>query len=261
MIFAAGRGERMRPLTDHLPKPLLSAGGRALIEWHLDRLARIGVTEVVINTAHLATRIVETLGDGSRYGLRIVYSHEGEQALETGGGLLHALPLLGEAPFLLVNGDVWSDFEFDRLPREPEGWAHLVLVDNPTHHPDGDFWLDAEGRVHDQRPTPELGHASHADATIDDVVIESPRRLTFAGIGVYRPQILLGWRGVIGHAPGARTLPPRFPLAPLLRAAMRLGRIRGEQHRGAWTDVGTPQRLAELDAAVRAQALPAAFRT
>ena len=225
LIFAAGLGERMRPLTDHTPKPLLVAGGKPLIAWHLERMAAAGVREVVINTSWLADQFPQVLGDGSRWGVKITYSYEGTTPLETGGGMLHALPLLGDAPFLLVNGDVWTDFDFARLPREPAGLAHLVLVDNPTHHPHGDFRLDADGRV-------------HADGA---------PRLTFAGIGVYRPQLLARWREAIGPAPGADAVPPRFPIAPLLRAAMGRASVTGEHHSGRWTDVGTPERLAELN--------------
>ena len=224
LVFAAGLGERMRPLTDTTPKPLLDAGGRPLVAWHLERLAAAGVRDVVLNTSWLASRFPATLGDGSRWGLRLHYAYEGDTPLETGGGMLHALPLLGDAPFLAVNGDIWCDFDFGGLPREPEGDAHLVLVDNPDHHPDGDFILDSVGRVHDHgRP-----------------------RLTFAGIGVYRPTLLDGWAKAVGDAPGAADTPPRFKLAPLLRAAMARGAITGEHHRGRWTDVGTPMRLAAL---------------
>jgi len=221
LVFAAGLGERMRPLTDTTPKPLLEAGGKPLVAWHLERLAAAGVRDVVLNTSWLADRFPATLGDGSRWGLRLHYAFEGDVPLETGGGMLHALPLLGDAPFLAVNGDIWCDFDFARLPREPAGDAHLVLVDNPAHHPDGDFALDGDGHV-------------HADGA---------PRLTFAGIGVYRPSVLAGWRDVVGDAPGARAEPPRFRLAPLLRAAMARGTVSGEHHRGRWTDVGTPERL------------------
>lgn len=231
MLLAAGRGERMRPLTDTVPKPLLPVAGKPLLVWHLERLAALGIGEVVVNLSHLAGAIRERLGDGRPWGLRIRYSDEGEPPLETGGGLLQALPLLGDAPFLLVNGDVWSDLDFGTLPREPEGLAHLVLVDNPEHHPAGDFWLAAGGRVEDGASVPDPG----------------ARRLTYAGIGVFRPGILTGWRSVIGHAPGARATPPRFPLAPLLRAAMRAGEVSGRHHAGAWSDVGTPERLAALE--------------
>ncbi|MBS7456726.1 N-acetylmuramate alpha-1-phosphate uridylyltransferase MurU [Coralloluteibacterium stylophorae] len=230
LILAAGKGERMRPLTAHTPKPLLEVGGKPLIVWHLERLAALGVREVVVNTAWLAPRLVEALGDGARWSLRIAWAHEGAEPLETGGAFLHARPLLGDGPFIAVNGDIWSDFDFARLPRAPRGDAHLVLVDNPAHHPDGDFALAADGRV-DAAGAP---------------------RLTFAGIGVYRPQLLEGWRGTIGAEPGAGLDPPRFRLAPLLRAAMRAGRVDGVHHRGRWTDVGTPERLHELDARLRA---------
>lgn len=224
LVFAAGLGERMRPLTDHTPKPLLEAGGRPLMAWHLERLAAAGIREVVVNTSWLAPRFPEVLGDGDRWGLRIHYAHEGDTPLETGGGMLHALPLLGDAPFLAVNGDIWCDLDFARLPSRPDGEAHLVLVDNPGHHPGGDFALDASGRV-------------HADGA---------PRLTFAGIGVYRPALLERWREAVGDAPGAGGAPPRFRLAPLLRAAMGRGAVSGEHHRGRWTDVGTPARLQAL---------------
>lgn len=224
LVFAAGKGERMRPLTDHTPKPLLPVRGKPLIVWHLERLAAAGVGDVVVNIAWLAECFEPALGDGSRWGLRLHYSREGAEPLETGGGMLHALPLLGDAPFLAVNGDIWCDLDFATLPREPRGLAHLVMVDNPDHHPRGDFALDEHGRLHgDGEP-----------------------RLTFAGIGVYRPALLAGWRDTIGPAPGADETPPRFKLAPLLRAAMARGEVDGRHHRGAWTDVGTPERLAAL---------------
>ena len=209
LIFAAGRGERMRPLTDMTPKPLLKVGGKRLIEWHLESLAKAGVRDVVINTSHLAEQFPAALGDGARWGLHIAYSYEGPEPLETGGGMLRALPLLGADPFVAVNGDIFTDFDFSTLPQNPAGLAHLVLVDNPEHNLRGDFALE-HGLVHDER------------------------RLTFAGIGVYRPELLAG------HAPG------KFALAPVLRAAMCDGVVSGEHYRGAWSDVGTPQRLAEL---------------
>ncbi|HRQ65723.1 MAG TPA: nucleotidyltransferase family protein [Xanthomonadaceae bacterium] len=235
LILAAGRGERMRPLTESTPKPLLEAGGRRLIEWHLERLAVAGVRDVVINTAHLAAQIHEALGDGARYGIAIRYSHEGDEPLETGGGMLHALAHLGDAPFIAVNGDIWTDFDFARLPWMPAGLAHLVLVDNPAQHPRGDFMLAACGRVSDD---------------------EAGARLTFAGIGVYRPALLDDWRAIIGEHAGAQRTPPAFPLAPLLRAAMRRGLVSGEHHRGAWTDVGTPERLAALQESLGRQRQP-----
>lgn len=219
MILAAGRGERMRPLTDHTPKPLLQAGERRLIEYHLDALARAGFVDVVINHAHLGAQIEQALGDGSRYGVRIRYSPEGEKALETGGGIFRALPLLGDGPFLVVNGDVWTDYPFAQIPREPAGLAHLVLVDNPPQHPQGDFAL--------------VGSLMRNDG---------PERLTFSGIGVYRPELF------------ANCVPGAFPLAPLLRRAAEAGQVGGEHYRGRWMDIGTPERLAQLDRLLRAGA-------
>jgi MurNAc alpha-1-phosphate uridylyltransferase len=231
LIFAAGKGERMRPLTERTPKPLLEVGGKPLIAWHLEKLAALGVRDVVINTSWLAEQFPASLGDGSRWGLRLHYSYEGAEPLETGGGMLHALSLLGTAgePFLAINGDIWTDYDFARLPRELSGLAQLVLVENPDHNARGDFALDADGRVHS----------------------DGAARLTFAGIGVYRPELLNGWRDVIGDAPGAGDVPPRFKLVPLLRAAMARGDVTGERYEGAWTDVGTRERLLELNAKVR----------
>ena len=229
LIFAAGLGERMRPLTDHTPKPLLRVGGKPLIAWHLEKLAAAGVNYVVINTSHLAEQFPEALGDGSRWGLRIRYAYEGPIPLETGGGMLNALPLLGSEPFLVVSGDVWCDADFGRLPAEPRGLVHLLLTDNPAHHPGGDFRLDATGQVHgDGEP-----------------------RLTYSGIGVFRRELLDDWAGAVGAAAGADAKPPRFRLRPLLVKAMARGQIDGTHHRGAWTDVGTPERLAELEDGLR----------
>jgi N-acetyl-alpha-D-muramate 1-phosphate uridylyltransferase len=229
LIFAAGLGERMRPLTDRTPKPLLPVGGKPLIVWHLEKLAAAGVHYVVINTSHLAEQFPDTLGDGSRWGLRIRYAYEGPTPLETGGGMLNALPLLGSAPFIAVNGDIWCDVDFAALPSEPAGLAHMLLVDNPPQHPHGDFALDAHGTVHD----------------------DGDARLTFSGMGVYRQELLQGWREVIGNVAGTDMQPPRFRLTPLLRAAMANDAISGSHYRGAWTDVGTPQRLAQLEAELR----------
>jgi MurNAc alpha-1-phosphate uridylyltransferase len=226
LILAAGLGERMRPLTDTTPKPLLHAGGKPLIEWHLEKLAALGVREVVINTSWLAAQFPETLGDGSRWDMRLHYAYEGPTPLETGGGLWNALPLLGDAAFMAVNGDIWTDYDFARLPREPIGDAHLVMVDNPPQHPGGDFALQGT-RVQADLPTHQ--------------------RLTFSGIGLYRSSLFNGWQSVIGTAPGADAHPPRFRLAPLLLAAMARNAVSGEHHRGAWTDVGTPGRLAQLN--------------
>ena len=229
LILAAGLGERMRPLTNTMPKPLLAVGGKPLIAWQLEKLAAIGVEEVVINTSWLAEQFPQTLGDGARWGLKLHYSHEGATPLETGGGMWNALPLLGDDLFLAVNGDIWSDFDFARLPKQLDADAHLVLVDNPDHNPRGDFALR------------------------DDEHVESDgaNRLTFAGIGVYRPSLFEHWREIVGATQGVETSPPRFNLAPLLRAAMQRGRVAGEHHRGCWTDVGTPARLTQLDAELR----------
>lgn len=211
MILAAGRGERMRPLTDHTPKPLLPAGGRPLIEHTLAALVRAGYTEIIVNTAHLGEQIQRHLGDGENFGARISYSPEGE-ALETGGGIRQALPLLGAGPFLVVNGDIATDFPFGRLRERPEDLAHLVLVPNPPHHAAGDFGLEGE-----------------------QVLATAAERYTFSGIGVYRPELF------------AERPPGRFPLAPLLRAAMAEGRVSGELYRGLWMDIGTVERLAAYD--------------
>lgn len=236
LIFAAGLGERMRPLTNHTPKPLLEAGGKRLIEWHLEKLAAIGVRDVVVNTSWLADQFPKTLGDGSRWGLSLHWSYEGGTPLETGGGMLHALPLLGDEPFLLVNGDIWTDYDFARLPRQIDGDAHLVLVDNPPQHPRGDFELDTgTGRV-------SFGDGAEGERPPAGAKI----RLTYAGLGIYRSSILRDWRAIVGDVPGADEQPPRFKLPPLLRAAMSRGHVTGEHHPGRWTDVGTPERLATL---------------
>lgn len=229
MIFAAGRGERMRPLTDVTAKPLLEVGGRRLIEWHLQKLAALGIRDVVINTSHLAAQFPQTLGDGSRWGLHIHYLDEGPVPLETGGGMLNALPSLGSDPFLLVNGDVWTDLDFAKLPEQPRGDAHLVLVDNPPHHADGDFALADDGAVQ----------------------AEGAARLTYAGIGVFRPGLFRNWRAIVGKVDGVDLRPPRFRLLPLLVDAMHRGAVSGQHHSGRWVDVGTPQRLGELDAGLR----------
>jgi MurNAc alpha-1-phosphate uridylyltransferase len=215
MLLAAGRGERMRPLTDTTPKPLLRIGGQTLIERHIHALARAGITELVINHAHLGEQLVAALGDGHGCGVSIAWSAESGGALETGGGIFNALPLLGEAPFLVVNTDVWTDFPFAGLPAGIDGLAHLVMVDNPEHHPGGDFSLSA-GRL-SQR---------------------GPAMLTFSGIGVYHPALFAGC------SPGA------FPLAPLLRRAMDAGQVSGEHYRGVWFDIGTPERLEAVNRVV-----------
>lgn len=219
IILAAGRGERMRPLTDHTPKPLLRAGGKALIEHHLEALAAAGFRDVVINLAYRGDQIAEALGNGDAYGLRLGYSREGDTPLETGGGIHHALDLLGDEPFVVVNGDVWTDYPLARLRHGPDGLAHLVLVDNPPHHPGGDFALDG-----------------------DRLRTEGDTCLTYSGIGIYRPELFAGCE------PGV------FALAPLLREAMAAGRVSGEHYRGAWMDIGTPDRLEALDARLSAVA-------
>ena len=219
MILAAGRGERMRPLTDHRPKALLPVAGRPLIIWHIERLAAAGIHDLVINHAHLGEQIEDALGDGSAWGVRIRYSAEGEgRALETGGGILRALPLLGDGPFLVINADVWCDFDLTRLDLPNGTKAHLVMVDNPRHHPEGDFHL-AGGLLH----------------------VAGQPRLTFSGIGAYSPTLFAG------REAGS------FPLAPLLREAMQEASVSGEHHRGHWMDIGTPQRLAELERLLVAQ--------
>jgi N-acetyl-alpha-D-muramate 1-phosphate uridylyltransferase len=221
IILAAGRGERMRPLTDAKPKALLEAGGKPLIIRHIEKLAAAGVREIVINHAHLGAQIERALGDGARYGVIISYSRE-EQALETAGGIANALALLGGDAFAAVNADVYSEFDYSRLVAaatglKPAALAHLVLVDNPEHNVLGDFALD-EGRL------------------IDDGM-----RLTFSGIAVYRPGLFAGiTRGT------------KVPLAPLLREQIAAGHVLGEHYRGRWCDVGTPQRLAALNRALTA---------
>jgi len=218
MVLAAGRGERMRPLTDREPKPLLRVGGKRLIEFHLERLAAAGFHQVVINTAWLGDLIEETLGNGARYGLAITYSHERPEALETGGGIHRALPLLGSEPFLIVNGDVWTDIDFGALRTlRAQALAHLVLVPNPPQHARGDFRLE-QGLV-------EEGEG---------------QRYTYSGIGVFRPALF------DGCAPG------KFPLLPLLRKAIAARRLSGELHRGRWFDIGTVERLNALDAELAA---------
>lgn len=251
LIFSAGLGERMRPLTETTPKPLLAVGGKPLIAWHLEKLAALGIREVVINLSWLAGRFLETLGDGESFGLRLHYVYEGPAPLETGGGMWNALGLLAEdgtSPFIAVNGDIWTDYDFTRLPQVPTGLAHLVLVDNPDHNPRGDFTLLPDASLRSAGP---LGAEAASQANIG-------QRLTFSGIGVYRPQLLTDWRRIIGDAPGADAEPPRFKLAPLLREAMTINTgserqgVTGEHHRGRWTDVGTPERLRALDAELTA---------
>ncbi len=239
LIFAAGKGERMRPLTDHTPKPLLHVGGKALIVYHLEKLASIGVKDVVINTSWLAEQFALQLGDGSRWGLHLHYSYEGTEPLETGGGMLKALPMLGDPPFIAVNGDIWTDIEFSVLPREPAGLAHLVLVDNPAHHRQGDFGFVQDS---DSSKTDPLNvHGKLLAKT------NASTCLTFAGIGIYRPELLSHWQRIVDGAAGSELNPPRFKLAPLLFNAIDQDLINGTHYRGQWTDVGTPERLKALE--------------
>jgi len=214
-ILAAGRGERMRPLTDHTPKPLLIAGGKPLIVWHLERLAAAGFREIVINHAHLGAQIEQALGDGSRWGLKIRYSPEPPGALETAGGIANARPLLGEQPFLVVNGDVYCDWDFRQAQQLADRAAHLVMVANPAHHAGGDFSLDGK-RV---------------------IYANGEQTLTYAGIGVFSPSFFAGIK--------AGTV---MKLRPLLDTAIATCTLSGERYDGRWVDVGTPLRLAELDA-------------
>lgn len=216
MILAAGKGERLRPLTLHTPKPLICAGGVPLIEYHLRALAAAGFTEIVINHAWLGQQIEDHLGDGSRFGVSIRYSPEGEP-LETGGGIFKALPLLGTEPFAVVNGDIWTDYDFGALRQPLTGLAHLVLVDNPAHHPTGDFCLNGK--------------------QVEDGVSGSDT-LTYSGIAVLHPELF------------RECTPGAFKLAPLLRKAMVAGQVTGERLLGHWVDVGTHERLAEVESLI-----------
>ena len=217
MILAAGRGERMRPITDTVPKALVSVGGRPLIAWHLAALARAGIREVVINLSWLGERLRAALGAGAAFGVRITYSEEGPVPLETGGGIFRALPLLGPQPFMVLSGDIWTDIDFGRVQLEPAAHAHLVLIPNPPHHPRGDFGLEGDLVLH-----------------------RDSERLTYANVGVYRPEFFAGCP------------PGRFPLLQPLNRAIAARLVRGEVHRGEWCDVGTPERLAQLEARLSA---------
>jgi N-acetyl-alpha-D-muramate 1-phosphate uridylyltransferase len=217
MLLSAGRGERLRPITDTLPKPLVQVGGKPLIAWHLAALARAGVRDVVINLSWLGEQLRAALGDGREFGVRIAWSEEGPVPLETGGGIFRALPLLGAEPFLVVNSDIWTDRTFSGLDLPSDAHAYLVLVPNPPQHPRGDFGLEA-----------------------DVVVNRDAGRFTYCGVGLFRPEFFNG------------CLDGRFPLLPLLNRAIGARRVRGEVYRGQWSDVGTAERLAELDAHLRA---------
>jgi MurNAc alpha-1-phosphate uridylyltransferase len=218
MVLAAGRGERLRPITDTLPKPLVPIAGKPLIAYHLEALARARIREVVINLSWLGEKIRTALGDGGRYGVSIAYSEEGPTPLETGGGIHRALGLLGAEPFLVVNADVWTDMDFSRVPAIDDGAdARLMLAPNPPHHPRGDFGLEG-----------------------DFIVAGEAERFTYTGIGIFRPQLFEG------------CVPGKFPLLPLLQRALAARRLRGELYRGEWLDIGSPDRLAQLDARERA---------
>ena len=214
MILAAGRGERMRPLTDTTPKPLLEAGNKRLIEYHLTNLANAGFKDVVINVAWLGQQIIDTLGNGEKYSLNIIYSNEGDQALETGGGIFNALELLGEEPFLVINGDVWTDYPLEKLYDYPlKDKAHLVLVNNPAHNPEGDFSI-TEGRL----------------------VEGESEKYTFSGLGVYSPSFF------------ETSDKGKYPLAPMIRNYINKNKISAELYQGKWMDIGTKERLENLSA-------------
>ncbi len=213
MILAAGRGERLRPLTDERPKPLIEVAGKSLIEYHIENLAQAGIEDIIINTAWLAEKIHQQLGDGSNYDVNIFYSDEGE-ALETAGGIINALPLLGDEAFLVVNGDIWCDFDFSTLPKlDDDKEAHLVLVDNPAHNAGGDFAL-------------QHGLIKNSGDTM----------YTFSGIGIYRPAFFSAQKKGIS------------PLAPIIREKCEKDLVSGQIHSGRWTDVGTIERLQQLEA-------------
>lgn len=220
MVMAAGRGERLRPLTDTVPKPLAPVAGKPLILYHLEALAKAGIQDVVINLSWLGDRIKAALGDGHDYGVRIHYSEEGPVPLETAGGIFNALPWLGPGPFLVVNGDVWTDIDFGRLALDDAADALIVLVPNPAHNPRGDFALDG-GAVLER-----------------DSVRQS---YTYSGVGIYRPEFFSGC------APG------KFPLLPLLQRAIAARRLHGQLHQGEWFDIGSIERLRELDNRVRSR--------
>ncbi|AMK75703.1 MULTISPECIES: N-acetylmuramate alpha-1-phosphate uridylyltransferase MurU [Methylomonas] len=212
MILAAGRGERMRPLTDHTPKPLLKAAGKTLIEYALENLAAAGFSEIVINIAHLGNQIKDYCGNGERWNVSIAYSDEGDTALETAGGIVKALPLLGDKPFLVLNADIVCDYPLANLRAKAIDLAHLVMINNPSHHPEGDFSLNTSGLLSEQ----------------------GSDKLTFSGIGVYHPKLFEN----IPATP--------LKLKPVLNRGMQLQRISGEKFSGLWMDIGTPERLRTL---------------
>mgnify|MGYP006413305075 CR=1 FL=1 len=211
MILAAGRGERMRSLTDHCPKPLLKISGKPLIEYHLESLKCAGIEEIIINHAYLGEKIENALGKGHQFGVNISYSAEGDNGLETGGGITKALPLLGESPFIVINADIWTNYDFNQLT-SISSLAHLVLVENPAHHPQGDFGL-----------TNKL------------VTNQAAEQFTFSGIGVYHPELFKNCQ------------PVKFKLAPLLRKTIEQQKVTGELFQGDWSDIGTPERLLDIE--------------
>lgn len=213
MILAAGRGERMRPLTDKTPKPLLKANGKAIIQYTIEQLVTAGFTDIVINTAHLGQQIIDVLGTGKQFGASILYSDEADQALETAGGIIKALPLLGNEPFLVVNGDIAHRYDFKKIHLQPSKLAHLILIPNPAHHPEGDFHLNSNGLISEQ------GQPAY----------------TYSGIGLYSPKLF------------EKSTLEKLKLGPLLRGKMSQNKISGELFNGFWMDIGTPERLLELD--------------
>jgi len=223
MILAAGLGTRMRPLTDKIPKPLLSVGGAPLIVHHLLRLQGAGFTEIIINVSHLGEQIKYALGSGEKYGVKIVYSHE-EEPLESGGGILKALPLLGSDPFLLVNGDIWCDFNFENFFLLDNFLSRVLLVENPEHHPSGDFYLDVGKPIQNQSDIFKVYSSGSAQYTY-----------TFSGVSILSPEMF------------EHQKPGMFSLVPLLREQMNQGCVCGHLHTGDWVDVGTPERLADLN--------------
>ena len=212
MILAAGKGERMRPLSQDTPKPLLQAGGKPLLQYHIEALAAAAITRIVINTGRLGKKIETCFGSGDRFGVELCYSHEGDEPLGTGGGIQRALPWLGQLPFILVNGDVWTDFDYARLPARIPSMAHLIMVNNPGHNPDGDFAL-FEGKID----------------------LQKGFLLTYSGIGLYKPELFVAAEGQL------------FSLVPLLKQAIHQGKVSGQHYNGQWFDMGTPERLDELN--------------
>jgi len=214
MLLAAGRGERLRPVTDRIAKPLVKVGGKPLIEYHIEALARANIVDLVINTSWLAEQIVDTLGDGSRYGVTIQYSHE-PQALETAGGIVNALPLLGDRPFLVVSSDVWSDIDYSTITLPRGADMHLLMVSNPPHHPHGDFEID-NGKLRQPRP-------------------DGDEALTYSGIGLFQPKLF-------------GDLPPGIrALRPVMLETIERRTASAEFHNGIWFDAGTAERISQIE--------------